>query len=77
VYVFSHNGGIWSQQAYVKASNAETWDLFGSSVSVSNDGDTLAVVASGEDSNATGVTHGADAASADDSASIAGAVYLY
>jgi hypothetical protein len=41
------------QQAYVKASNTETNDLFGYTVDV--DGDTLVVGAYLEDSNATGV----------------------
>lgn len=33
----------WSQQAYVKASNTEANDLFGMSLSLSADGNTLAV----------------------------------
>jgi len=77
VYVFSHSGGNWFQQTYVKAFNPEGWDLFGASVSVNNDGNILAVGAFGEDSHATGITHGADATGADNSASGAGAVYLY
>ncbi len=77
VYVFSRSGGNWFQQTYVKASNTGTWDFFGTSVSVNNDGNILAIGASGEDSNAIGVTHGADATGADNSASSAGAVYLY
>ena len=52
VYVFTRNGGVWSQQAYLKASNAEAYDYFGATVDVS--GDTLVVGAYGEDSNATG-----------------------
>jgi len=75
VYVFSRNGGSWFQQAYVKASNAGERDGFGISVSVNNDGNTLVVGASGEGSNATGVTHGADGE--DNSLLGAGAVYLY
>jgi len=77
VYVFNRSGGSWFQQTYVKASNTGTWDFFGTSVSVNNDGNILAIGASGEDSNAIGITHGADAAGADNSATIAGAVYLY
>ena len=77
VYVFGRNGGNWFQQSYVKASNAEEFDGFGISVSVSSDGNTLAVGALWEDSNAIGVTHGADAAGANNSATGAGAVYLY
>lgn len=52
-YVFVRVAGVWSQQAYLKASNTEQDDRFGSSVSVS--GDTIVVGAPQEDSNATGV----------------------
>ena len=52
-YVFERNGFEWSQQAYIKASNAEASDRFGWSVSLSPD--MLAVGAIGEDSNATGI----------------------
>jgi len=77
VYVFGRSGGSWFQQAYVKASNTDRSDLFGISVALSSDGNTLAVGAGDEDSNAIGITHGADAIGADNSASGAGAVYLY
>jgi len=77
VYVFSRNSGSWVQQAYVKASNTEKFDGFGSSVAVSNDGNTLAVGADSEDSNAIGITHGADATGTNNNAPSAGAVYLY
>jgi len=53
VYVFMRSGSRWIQQAYLKASNAEARDYFGSSVAIS--GDTLVVGAYGESSNATGV----------------------
>ncbi|WKD50175.1 Ig-like domain-containing protein [Microbulbifer spongiae] len=55
VYVFAQNNGIWAEQAYIKASNSEANDLFGRAVSLSADGNTLAVGANGEDSPATGV----------------------
>ncbi|MEW5250450.1 beta strand repeat-containing protein [Microbulbifer discodermiae] len=55
VYVFAQNNGIWAEQAYIKASNSEANDLFGLAVSLSADGNTLAVGANGEDSPATGV----------------------
>lgn len=70
-YVFVRNEGSWSQQAYLKASNTDTGDSFGWSVSVS--GDKLVVGARGESSNATG----ADGNQADNSMSSSGAVYLY
>ncbi|MGC1377895.1 MAG: FG-GAP repeat protein [Anaerolineales bacterium] len=71
VYVFTRNGSVWSQQAYIKASNAEAYDDFGSSVAIS--GDTLVVGAYGESSNATGV----DGNQTDNSADLSGAVYVF
>jgi hypothetical protein len=53
VYVFTRSGGAWSQQAYLKASNTGESDYFGTSVALS--GDTLAVGAYWESSDATGV----------------------
>ena len=70
VYVFTRSGTTWSQQAYVKASNNRASALFGGSVALS--GDTLAVGAVGESSNATGLNGN----QADTSASFAGAVYV-
>ena len=52
VYVFVRHSDTWSQQAYIKASNTDTNDLFGISVSLSDDGNSLAVGATNEDSNA-------------------------
>lgn len=43
-YVFVRTNAAWTQQAYLKASNAET-DLFGTTVSLNSDGNTLAVAA--------------------------------
>jgi len=77
VYMFSRSDGSWSQQAYIKASNTGDSDSFGTSVALSSDSNTLAVGALSEDSNSIGITHGADAARANDKASGAGAVYLY
>ncbi len=66
-------GSTWSQEAYLKASNTGDGDWFGVTVSLSANGDTLAVGALAEDSNATGV----NGSQADNSAFGAGAVYLY
>jgi hypothetical protein len=52
-YVFTRSGNAWSQQAYLKASNTDTADLFAWSVGIS--GDAIVVGAQGESSNATGV----------------------
>ena len=73
VYVFSRVDGVWAQQAYIKASNAEEDDEFGDSVALSGDGNTLAAGASWEDSAATGV----DGDQHDNTAPLAGAVYIY
>jgi len=83
VYVFIRSGTSWSQQAYIKASNTDgfdpasaapfTTDKFGSSVSVSSDGDTLAVGAPTEASNAVGINGN----QTDNSANNAGAVYVF
>jgi len=55
VYVFIRNGSTWSQQAYIKASNTFTNYAFGFSVSLSDDGNTLAVGQKEDQSNSTGV----------------------
>ena len=72
-YVFTRNGTSWTQQAYIKASNAEAGDQFGNSVALSSDGNTLAVGAPLEDGNATGVGGN----ESDNSASGAGAAYVF
>ncbi|MBL8695593.1 MAG: FG-GAP repeat protein [Planctomycetes bacterium] len=71
VYVFSSSGSTWVQEAYIKASNTNTGDLFGKSLAVS--GDTLVVGAPGEASSATGV--GGDQNS--NGAPNSGAVYVF
>ncbi|MEP2937050.1 MAG: hypothetical protein ABJM06_01580 [Gilvibacter sp.] len=55
VYIFDRSGTTWSQTAYVKASNTEAGDRFGQSVDISADGNTIAVGAPFEPSNATGI----------------------
>ena len=73
VYVFTQSGGTWSQQAYIKASNAGTGDHFGIDTALSDDGNTLAVGAYDEDSVATGI----DGNQADNSGVNSGAVYVF
>jgi hypothetical protein len=79
VYMFKRATNLWSQQAYVKASNTNASDGFGAtqlgdgSVALSGDGNTLAVGAQNEASSATGINGN----QADNSAAGAGAVYLY
>lgn len=71
VYVFTRTGATWTQQAYLKASNAGAGDSFGTAVALS--GDTLVVGAPFEDSAATGVNGN----SADESAADSGAAYVF
>jgi hypothetical protein len=73
VYIFARIGGVWSQQAYVKASNTGPGDQFGWSLALSSDGNTLAVSSAGEGSAATGI----DGNQADNSSAAAGAVYVF
>jgi trimeric autotransporter adhesin len=70
-YVFVRQGGTWSQQAYLKASNTGAGDLFGCDVSIS--GDIVVVGAYSEDSNSTGV----NGSGGNNSASAAGAAYVF
>ncbi len=72
-YVFARINGQWQQQAYLKASNTGRSDHFGTALSISADGNTIAVGAYGESSSATGI----DGNQSDDSAIRAGAVYVY
>ena len=72
-YVFERIGNVWTQTAYLKAPNLEAMDFFGYRNVVSGDGNTIAVSAYGESSAATGVNGN----STDNSASQAGAVYVF
>ncbi|RLA05491.1 MAG: hypothetical protein DRQ47_01025, partial [Gammaproteobacteria bacterium] len=72
VYIFTRDiNNVWTQQAYIKASNTDAGDRFGTSLSLS--GDTLAIGAPEEDSNATGVAGSQD----DNSAPSSGAAYIF
>lgn len=70
VYVYERINGSWTQQAYLKASNTGSNDLFGSSVAIS--GDTIVVGASHEDGGGSGVNP-----SSDESMTDSGAVYVF
>ena len=48
VYVFDYDGSAWSETTKLTASDGEASDFFGSAVSISNDGETLAVGAYGD-----------------------------
>jgi hypothetical protein len=73
-YVFVRSGTTWSQQAYLKAPNAEADDYFGMSVAAS--GDLVVVGAPRESSNRTTIINGTSG-SGDNSASWAGAAYVF
>jgi len=66
-YVFERTGSSWSEQAYLKAANAEAGDLFGWSVAIV--GDTVVVGAIYESSSG--------GSPADNSAAAAGAAYVF
>lgn len=62
VYVFTHHGGNWGQQAYVKAHNTGggpqfIGDRFGGQLTLSADGNTLAVGAKGEATSGKGINN--------------------
>ncbi len=73
VYLYRYNGSNWYQQAYIKASNTNSYDFFGRSISLAADGNTLAVGAPGEASNSKGI----DGDEANNDSSLAGAAYLF
>lgn len=75
VYLFKLENNLWTQIAYIKASNSDPEDYFGSSISLASNGLTLAVAAYGEDSDTTGIS--SDSTSANNSLVFAGAVYVY
>ena len=70
-YVFTRSGGLWSQQAYLKASNAQTIDAFGNAVGLA--GDTAVIGARGEDGGSAGV----NGAAGDNSISASGAAFIF
>lgn len=71
-YVFVRDGaGVWTQQAYLKASNAGLFDNFGASVAIA--GETIVVGAPGEASQSSGV----DGDPFDNTAGGAGAAYVF
>lgn len=55
VHIFVRRADGWMQESFVKNSNAQQGDAFGTSIALSTDGSTMAVGAIGEDSNAKGV----------------------
>lgn len=81
VYVFSRNESSWGQQNNqpITASNAGSSDWFGNRLSLSGDGNTLAVSAKNEDNTLKGIISGNDFAEDNDlnCCSNSGAVYIF
>jgi len=74
VYVFTQSSiGVWMQQAYIKASYIDINDNFGFSLSLSEDGNVLAVGAPNESSSAAGI----NGDEINNEAPSSGAVYLF
>jgi FG-GAP repeat protein len=55
LFVFTRNGGAWTEQAFIKASNARPYNSFGVKLALSGDDSTLAVSAYLEDSAGQGI----------------------
>ena len=72
VYVFVRTDSTWRQHAYVKGSNTQAFDQFGSSVALDRTGTLLVATAWGEDSAARTVNGNQN----DDTAAEAGAAYV-
>src|SRR5262249_4194736 len=76
LYVFVRENGVWRQQAYLKASNAEGGDSLGYSAAISRDGNTIAGGAADEDCLKPGINiEGCDADQRSDQSS--GAAYVF
>jgi hypothetical protein len=72
-YVWVRKDGKWSQQAYMKGFNTRLNDQFGWALTLSRDGNTIAVGSHLEDSGARGINGDMKDTTAEDS----GAVYVY
>ena len=70
-YVFRRTGGLWAQEAYLKASNTDAYDWFGASVAI--EGDLVVVGAPEESSSATGINGNQHSNAAQSS----GAAYIF
>ena len=72
-YLFVRTGTTWAQEAYIKGSNTEAYDEFGSSLALDRSGRTLVVSARGED----GGGRGEGGKQTDNSVEEAGAAYVF
>jgi hypothetical protein len=73
LYLFTRSGTTWKQEHYVKGSNTEKFDEFGSSMALSRDGRTMAVGAHFE----SGGSKGVNGNEADNSVAHSGAAYVF
>ena len=73
VYIFLRNAGVWSAHTYIKGSNNEYEDRFGTAVALSADGTAVAIGSPSEDSSANGIEGNETV----DDAPGAGAAYVY
>lgn len=78
VHLFSRTDGAWSAQQILTASNGEKFDYLGSAITLSADGQTLAVAARYEAGSGTAPVVGTPtAAETDNTKEGAGAVYVF
>ena len=73
VFVFRDFSGTWMQDAYIKASNTDAGDSFGTALAINSAGDRLAVSAQLESSASAGI----DGDAFNNSAAGSGAVYVF
>ncbi len=73
-YVFTFSASSWSESAFVKSRYTEAVDIFGTSVAISADGQTIGVGTPGDDSNSTGIN---STPNDDGSTDTSGAIYIY
>ncbi|AFM11674.1 FG-GAP repeat protein [Turneriella parva] len=73
-YIYRRTAGIWSQEAYLKASNAESNDGFGYTIALQ--GNVAVVSCAYDDSSQTTVTNGSTASS-DNSVNDTGAAFIF
>jgi len=74
-FVFRRNTGVWTEQEQIVYPQAPFWGMFGGTVSLSSDGNTLAVSAVSNTSTATGI--GGDPSHSTGFVRYYGAVYLF
>jgi trimeric autotransporter adhesin len=69
VFVYTRSDGVWALQSYLKASNADEDDSFGSALAINENGSYLAISAVGE--------AGTSGQPENNSKSLSGAVYVF